>query len=65
MYAGTVFQMIWSNVPDDMEQRSILCGPTLQNSNRVMLYDKCIAKAYLWAFESRRVVVENAIEEML
>ena len=38
MYAGTVFQMIWSNVPDDMEQRSILCGPTLQNSNRVMPY---------------------------
>jgi len=27
--------------------------------------NKCIAKAYLWAFESRRVVVENAIEEML
>jgi len=39
MYAGIVFQTIWSNVPDDMEQRSILCGPTLQNSNRMRLYE--------------------------
>jgi len=39
MYAGTVFQMIWSNVPDDMEQRSILCVPAFQNSNRMRLYE--------------------------
>ena len=55
---GAMFQMKWSSVPSYVDQLSrIAIGWGFTN--------KCIAKAYFGAFESRRVVVENAIEEML